>query len=131
MGIKIYNFSSLQTSRHCFLNMTVSWMSISKFADKLPEPSRKKVMTFIVEGSIVVKTSLQSAPDAADAIARIMALAVTMRKASWLQNLGISPNVQQNTEDLLFDGWVLFAGKKDEILHSFKESRVLWEYMLQ
>lgn len=31
----------------------------------------------------------------ADASARIMTLAVTMRRASWLQNSDIAPNVQQ------------------------------------
>lgn len=58
---------------------------------------------FVAEGCLVVKTSLQTALDVAVTLARVMASAVTMQRASWLQNSGIAPSVQQVTEDLSFD----------------------------
>lgn len=59
----------------------------------------------------------------ADASSRVMASAVTMRRTSWLQNAGITPEVQLTIEDLSFDSQSLFSEKTDETLHSLKDSR--------
>lgn len=84
MGRKIYTSSSLQMhikNQQAFSKYDfVSWAAISKFADKLLESSREEFIAFIAEGHILAKTLLQSALDMADAAARIMALAVTIRR---------------------------------------------------
>lgn len=103
----------------------VKWDTVSKFMDKLPETSREEFKVFILEGCVVAKTSLQSTLDMADALDRVMASAVFLRRASWWQNSDIALDVQQTTEDLLFCGWFLFLDKTDETLHLFKDSQAL------
>lgn len=76
------------------------------------------------EACLVEKTSLPSAFDVTDTSSRLMASAITLRWASWLQNSGIIPDAQ-TTEDLLFCGQSLFSDKVYETLHSFKDSRAM------
>lgn len=63
--------------------------------------------------------------DIMDNSARVVASGVTMRRVSWLQNLGITPNVQQTIDDLPFDGQVQFSDKMDKTLDSLKDSRTV------
>lgn len=63
---------------------------------------------------------LQSMLITVDTLARVMTFAVLMRRASWLQNSGIAPDVQQAINGLPFDAWMLFS---DKTLQSFKDSR--------
>lgn len=67
---------------------------------------------------------LKSTLDSVDTLARVTALAVTIRKVFWLQNLGIAPGVQQVIKDFPFDGQALFSDRTDARLHSFKDSTV-------
>lgn len=87
VGRNIYNSSSLQMwivnqksllSNYDFVNR----MAVSKFADQLPEASREEFQVFI--SVLVAKTSLQSTLDVRDTSATVMALAVSMRRVSWL-----------------------------------------------
>lgn len=116
MGRKIYTSSSLEMcianqqallSKYNFFN----WTAMSTLMDKFPELSREEFMAFIAEGCMVAQILLQSALDMADAVARIIMVAVTTSSASWLQNSGIAPDMLQTIEDLPFDGWVLFLEK--------------------
>lgn len=46
--------------------------------------------------------------DAANSVARVVALAVVMRRSSWLQTAGLSQEMQTSIQDLPFDGgWSL------------------------
>lgn len=65
---------------------------------------------FVPAGCLVTKTSLQSTVDLMDTLARTMALAI-IRRAFWLQNLGIVLDVQLAIEYLPFDGRTLFLEK--------------------
>lgn len=56
-------------------------------------------------------------------VARTIATAIVMHRASWLHLLGLPREVQSTVEDLTFKGLNLFACKTDESLHSLKDSR--------
>lgn len=49
-----------------------------KFVGKVPEFSKEEFKAFVMEGDLVVKTSLQSALDIVDASPRLMSLVVRM-----------------------------------------------------
>lgn len=78
--------------------------------NRFPKALREVFWAFVTEGYLVARTSLQFTLDVADTTARVMVSAITIRKASWLQNVGIPLDVQQAIEDLPFDGWIFFMG---------------------
>lgn len=55
---------------------------MSKFADLLPEVLLEEFWAFVKESCLVTRTSLQSALDIADTLARVMAFAITKSRAS-------------------------------------------------
>ncbi|KAH1176788.1 hypothetical protein KIL84_010490 [Mauremys mutica] len=127
LGRKINTSSSLQMritnhqallSKYDFLN----WLARAKF-EQLLKVSHDEFWALIAKDCLVAKTSLKSTLDVVDTLARVMASAITMRRASWLQNLSIMLDVHQAIEDLPFDDRTLFLYKTDETLHSFKDSR--------
>lgn len=81
----------------------LSWSAVSKCVDQLLKGLREEFRVFVTEGWFVAKISLQSPLDVAGASARVMAALVTLRRTSWLQNSGITLDVQQDIEDLPFD----------------------------
>lgn len=68
---------------------------MSTFSEKLPEDAKEEIKAFFAEDCMVTKTSFQSALHVVDASCRVSASAVTLRRASWLQNSGIAMNCQQ------------------------------------
>lgn len=70
--------------------------------ERLPNSSREDFKAFVMEDSLVSKTSLQSALDLSDTASKVVATAIMMRKALWLHNSSLSPDVQQSVKDLAF-----------------------------
>lgn len=93
--------------------------------DQLPKASRVEFRAFIIKGCLVAKNLLQSVLDIVDSSARVMAFAGTTKGASWLQNSGIAPNVQQAIQDLPFNSLFPFSDKVNETLHCFKDCRAI------
>ncbi|EMP25878.1 hypothetical protein UY3_17051 [Chelonia mydas] len=128
-GRKIYSSSSLQlqvANHQAMLGLYDFNMlrSMAKFGDFLPEDPKKGFYVILEEGKAVVKAALQAASDTADSAARTMASAISMRRTSWLQLLGLLTEVQQLIQDLPFDGQARFAEQTDTKLHRLKDSRV-------
>ncbi|XP_067409619.1 RB1-inducible coiled-coil protein 1 [Emydura macquarii macquarii] len=127
-GRKIYSTAALQLRMANYqallgrytLNL---WSSLQRFLPGLPQDMLADFNTLVQEGSLVANAALQSASDATDAAGRAMASGIVMRRASWLQSSGLSPEVQQAIQDLPFTGSGLFSDRTDEKLHALKDSR--------
>lgn len=81
---------------------------------------QQEFSSIVEEGKTVARTSLQAALDVVDSAARSMASAVPMRRGSWLQLSGLSQEVQQLVQDLLFERSSLFLDQTDTQLHALK-----------
>lgn len=90
-GRKAYAMVSLQKTisnceellaKYSFVNLD----SVSEFSSKLPEEYRDQFNSFVSEGHLVKKTSLQAATDTVDIAACLVAIAIAM----W-QSLGCNP----------------------------------------
>ncbi|EMP32987.1 hypothetical protein UY3_09865 [Chelonia mydas] len=117
--LRIANYQAL-LAKYDYINYT----KISELTDFISEDKREQFTALVSEGQLISKTALQAALDSADTAARSVAMAVMMRRASWLHLSSFPKEVQSTDEDLPFEGPKLFAKKTDDSLHLLKDSRV-------
>lgn len=89
---------------------------MQKFKNLLPQETMQQFSLVDKGKKSVVRTLLQAALDAADSVAKSLALAVVMCRSLWLQ----SSRLQQ---DLSFEGASLFSEHTDVKVHGLKDSR--------
>ncbi|EMP34013.1 hypothetical protein UY3_08821 [Chelonia mydas] len=85
-----------------------SWDSMMKFKELILSDSRTEFAAIVEKGKAVARTFLQDSLDMTDLSTRTMSSAIGMRRISWLQVSGLSPEVQQTFQDLPFDSMGLF-----------------------
>lgn len=88
-----------------------SYGAMAEFMELLPQDSGAEFSMLVKEGKLIAQASLQAALDIADAVTRIMAMGVAMRRSSWLQVSGLPCEVQKIIQDLPFEGSALCSEK--------------------
>ncbi|XP_074841624.1 uncharacterized protein LOC142008343 [Carettochelys insculpta] len=102
-----------------------NYSKLTSLMEYLPDSKKPLLKAIVQEGYVASRTHIQIALNVADTAAH--STAKVMRRASWLQSLGIPKELQSKVEDLPFEKQKLFAENTDAVLHSSEDSRTtLW-----
>ena len=101
------------------------WLKMLPGLKLIPEDSRQTFLNIYEEAQTVSKHQRIATRHSVEAAARILVMAVTLRRHAWLRGANILDDIKTKVEDLPFDISGLFSEKTDghlEDLHKAKKT---------